>query len=61
MTVQNIKEELNIDSPFSQTKNTVLGHSRRLEQVEDRISELEDRIEIKEKNRRTLNQTIQEQ
>jgi hypothetical protein len=27
----------------------VEGHSRRLEQVEDRISELKDEIEIKEK------------
>jgi hypothetical protein len=53
---QNIKEELNKDmenlrkknqteiwelkSTFSQTKNTVEGPSSRLEQVEDRISEL---------------------
>jgi hypothetical protein len=29
-------------------KNTVEGHSSRLEQVEDRILELEDKIEIKE-------------
>jgi hypothetical protein len=28
--------------------------------VEDRISELEDKIELKEKNRRNLSQTIQE-
>jgi hypothetical protein len=65
MTTQNIKEELNKDmeilrrknkteileikSPCSQTKNTVEGHSSRLEQVEDRISELKDKIEIKEK------------
>jgi hypothetical protein len=63
MTTQNIKEDLNKDmenlrkknqteilemkSPFSQTKNTVEGHSKRLEQVEDRISALEDKIEIK--------------
>jgi hypothetical protein len=49
MTTRNIKEELNKDmenlrknnqseileikSPFSQTKNTVEGHSSRLEQV----------------------------
>jgi septal ring factor EnvC (AmiA/AmiB activator) len=33
----------------------VKGYSRRLEQVEDRISVLEDKIEIKEKNRRNLN------
>jgi hypothetical protein len=38
----------------------VKGHSSRLEQVEDRISELKDKIEIKEKSRRTLSQTTQE-
>jgi uncharacterized protein Yka (UPF0111/DUF47 family) len=42
-------------STFNQIKNTVEGHSSRLEQVEDRISELEDNIDIKErKNRRLL-------
>jgi hypothetical protein len=64
-----MKEELNKDgkpqkkesnrnpgnkSPFSQIKNTMEGHSSRPEQVEDRISGLEDKIEIKEKNKRTL-------
>jgi hypothetical protein len=55
-TTQNIKEEFNkdmenlrkknqteileVNSPFGQTKPTVNGHSSRLEQVEDRISEL---------------------
>jgi hypothetical protein len=38
----------------------VEGHSSRLEQVEDRISEFEDKIEIKEKKGRTLSQTTQE-
>jgi hypothetical protein len=67
MTTQNMKEELNKDmenlrkknqieilkikSTSSQTKNTVEGHFSRLEQVEDRISELKDETEIKEKNR----------
>jgi hypothetical protein len=76
MTTQNIKEELNknmenlrkknqteileIKSPFSQTKSTEEGQSSRLEQVEDRISELEHKIEIQEKNRRNLSQTNQE-
>jgi chromosome segregation ATPase len=76
MTTQNIKEELNkemenlrkknqteileIKSPISQTKNTVESHSSRLQQVEDRISELKDKIKIKEKNRRTLSQTTKE-
>jgi chromosome segregation ATPase len=65
MTTQNIKEELNkgmenltkknqteileIKVSFSQTKNTVESHSIRLEQVEDRISEFKDKMEIKEK------------
>jgi chromosome segregation ATPase len=65
MRTQNIKEELNKDmenlrnknqteileikTPFSQTKNTVEGHFSRLEQVEDRISELKKKIKIKEK------------
>jgi chromosome segregation ATPase len=74
-TIQIIKEELNKDmenirrknpteileikSPYSQIKNTVDNHSSRLEQVEDRISELEDKVEIKEKNGRNLSQTTQ--
>jgi predicted nucleic acid-binding Zn-ribbon protein len=32
-----------------ETQKTLEGHSSRLEQVEDRISELKDKIEIKEK------------
>jgi hypothetical protein len=32
----------------------VEGHSSRLEQVEDRIAELEDKIEIKEKTKEML-------
>jgi hypothetical protein len=35
------------------------GHFSRLEQVEDRISEFKDKIEIKEKQR-NLSQTTQE-
>jgi hypothetical protein len=38
----------------------VEGHSSRLEQVEDRISEIEDKIDAKEKNRRNLSQTTPE-
>jgi TolA-binding protein len=38
----------------TERKNTVEGHSRRLEKVEDRISELKDKIEIKEKNEQQL-------
>jgi hypothetical protein len=52
--VENLRKEneteiLEMKSIFSQTKNTVTGHSSRLEQVEDRISELKDKIEIEEK------------
>jgi hypothetical protein len=43
---------LEIKSPIGQTKNKVKGQFSRLEQVEDRISELKDKIEIKEKKRR---------
>jgi chromosome segregation ATPase len=38
----------------TETQNTVEGHSSRLEQVEDRISELEDKIKIKEKTEKQL-------
>jgi hypothetical protein len=47
-------EILEIKSPYSQKKHTVEGHSRRLKQVEDRVSELEDEIEIKEKSEEIL-------
>jgi hypothetical protein len=43
---KNQTEILELKSPFGQTKNTVEGHSSRLQQVEDRISELEDKVEI---------------
>jgi septal ring factor EnvC (AmiA/AmiB activator) len=51
---------LEIESPFRPTKNTVEGYFSRLEQVGDRISEIEHKIAIKEKNRRNLSQTTQE-
>jgi chromosome segregation ATPase len=38
----------------TETKKTVEGHSSRLEQVEDRVSELKDKIEIKEKTEEIL-------
>jgi polyhydroxyalkanoate synthesis regulator phasin len=56
MKMKNIKEEVNKDMENlrkknqTKTQNTVEVHSSRLEQVENRISELEDKIEIKEKN-----------
>jgi hypothetical protein len=45
---KNQTEILEIVSPFSQTKNTMKGHYSTLEKVEDRISQLKDRIEFKE-------------
>jgi hypothetical protein len=41
-------------------KTKMEGHYSRLEQVEDRLSELKNEIEINEKNRRNLSQTAQE-
>jgi chromosome segregation ATPase len=55
MKIENIKEEVTHEMENfrkknqTETQNTVEGHSSRLEQVEDRISELKDKIEIKEK------------
>jgi hypothetical protein len=47
---KNKSEILETKCLFSQIKNIVEGHSNRLEQVQDRISGLEDKIEIKENN-----------
>jgi oligoendopeptidase F len=53
MKIENIKEEVthymeNLRKKSqTETQNTVEVHSSRLEQAEDRISELEDKIEIK--------------
>jgi hypothetical protein len=57
---KNQTEILETKSPFGQTKNTVEGNSSRLEQVENRISKLNYKIDIKEKNGRTVSQTAQE-
>jgi hypothetical protein len=46
---KNQTETLEIKNSFSQTKNTVEGHSSRLKQVKNRLSELKVKIEIKEK------------
>jgi TolA-binding protein len=60
MKIDNIKEEVthNMENlrkkNETKTQNTVEGHSSRLEQVEDRISELEDKIEIKRKTEELL-------
>jgi hypothetical protein len=50
---KNHTEILEIKSPFSQTKNTVKGHYSRLEQVEDRISELKNETEIRKKQKKS--------
>jgi TolA-binding protein len=51
---KNQTEILEIKSLNSQTKNRVEGHYSRLEQVKDRISELEDKIEIRRKTEEIL-------
>jgi chromosome segregation ATPase len=57
---ENIKEEVTHDMENlrkknqTQTQNTVEGHSSKLEQMEDRISELKDKIEIKDKTEELL-------
>jgi chromosome segregation ATPase len=49
MTWKNLREKNE-----TETQNTMEGHSSRLEQVEDRISELEDKMEIKAKTEELL-------
>jgi septal ring factor EnvC (AmiA/AmiB activator) len=58
--MDNIKEEVTHDMENLRKKNeteiqkTMEGHSSRLEQAEDRISELEDKMEIKGKTEKLL-------
>jgi hypothetical protein len=60
MKIENIKEEVthDIEKPQKknqmETQNSVEGHSSTLEQVEDRISELKDKTEIKGKTEELL-------
>jgi hypothetical protein len=60
MKIDNIKEEVTHDVKNLRKKNetgtqkTVEGHSSRLEQVEDRISEIEDKKETKGKTEELL-------
>jgi hypothetical protein len=60
MKIDNIKEEVTHDMETSGKKNeteiqnTVEGHSSRLEQAKDRISELEDEMVIKGKTEELL-------
>jgi septal ring factor EnvC (AmiA/AmiB activator) len=51
---KNQTEILEIKIPFSQTKNIVEDHSSRQKQVEDRITELKHKIEIREKIKEIL-------
>jgi uncharacterized LabA/DUF88 family protein len=44
--IENLKKK----KKETEIQNTMEGHSSKLEQAEDRISELEDEMEIKEKN-----------
>jgi hypothetical protein len=61
MKIENIKEEVthcmeNLRKKNqTETQNTVEVHFSRLEQVEGRISDPEDKIEIKEKTEELLN------
>jgi chromosome segregation ATPase len=60
MKIDNIKEEVTHDirnlrkKSETEIQNTREGHSSRLEQVEDRISELEDKMEIRGKTEELL-------
>jgi uncharacterized protein YjaZ len=60
MKIDNIKEEVTQDMENLRKKNeteiqnTMEGHSSRLQQAEDRISELEDEMEIKGKTEELL-------
>jgi chromosome segregation ATPase len=60
MKIYNIKEEVTHDMENLRKKNeaetqaTVQGHSNRLEKAEERISELEDKMEIKGKSEELL-------
>jgi hypothetical protein len=66
MKIDNIKEEVAHDMENLRKKNEteiqnkMEGHSTRLEQAEDRISELEDEMELKRKTEKTISQTTQD-
>jgi membrane-associated HD superfamily phosphohydrolase len=60
MKIENIKEEVTHDMKNlrkkneTETQNTMEGHSSRLEQAKDRISKLEDKMEIQGKTEELL-------
>jgi septal ring factor EnvC (AmiA/AmiB activator) len=64
MKTKNIKEKVTHDMENlskkneTETQNTMEDHSRRLEQAEDRISELEDKMEIKGKTEELLDKQL---
>jgi chromosome segregation ATPase len=64
MKIHNIKEEVTHDIENLRTKNeteiqnTMEGHSSRLEQAEDRISEYEDEMEIEGKTEELLDKQL---
>jgi chromosome segregation ATPase len=58
LTRKNQTEILEIKSNLNQIKSTGENHSSRLEQVEDRISGLEDKMHIKEKTEELLNKRL---
>jgi hypothetical protein len=59
MKIDNIKEEVTHDKENfrkkkkMETQSTMEGNSSRLEQMEHRISELEEKMEIKEKTKKS--------
>jgi archaellum component FlaC len=64
--IDNIKEEVTHDMENLRKKNeteihnTIEGQSSRLEQVENRLSELEDEMEIQGKTPKNYSQTTQD-
>jgi chromosome segregation ATPase len=64
MKIDNIKEEVTHDienlreKDETETQNAMEDHPSRLEQAEDRISELEDEMEIKGKTKELLEKQL---
>jgi chromosome segregation ATPase len=64
LKIDNIKEEVthdmeNLRKKETEIQNTMEGHSSRLEQAEERIWELENVMESKGKNQRSITQTTE--
>jgi hypothetical protein len=59
MKIRNIKDMENLRKKNEiESQNRMEGHSTRLEQVEERISESEDKIDIKGRNKELLVQQL---